>query len=449
MAKLTKITIINPNTIRLDEDAKAGDVINLFDASTVDISILDQKIKDTFEKNINQKLLEAKNLFEIEKQNEINQLKISLQEEKLQEINKIKEEIANLKSEIKLQETLKEKDIELVKEKAIIETENLYKETITKLQVELLNKDVIKEKDIELAKEKAINSTEATFKEVINNLKMELLEKEKNHQTVLVEKDKLINDLTLQKSALNIKKIGEQLETWCNNEYETYAQNGFETCTWQKDNEAVGSDDLDKKTKADYIFKVYATINHLETELLTSVACEMKNESPTSVNKKKNSDHYAKLDKDRRKKNCEYALLISELEWDQSNDVPIRKVNGYEKMYMVRPQYFMTFINIIASLSLKFKDLIIDEIKEQETFKETLEIKQEFEKFKSDIIDKPLAKLEKELNVIIDSANNIKKYSDKIIDSSNTLITKTIKDIENKINNFKIDRICKKIDKID
>ena len=95
----------------------------------------------------------------------------------------------------------------------------------------------------------------------------------------------------------------------------------------------------------DYIFKVYASSSHKENELLTSVACEMKNESPNSTNKKKNSDHFLKLDKDRKKKGCEYALLISELEWDQANDVPIRKVVGYEKMYVVRPQYFITFLS--------------------------------------------------------------------------------------------------------
>ena len=243
--------------------------------------------------------------------------------------------------------------------------------------------------------------------------------------------------------------MGEQLESWCNMEYENYAQCGFEMCTWYKDNDAI-IDELDsKKTKADYIFKVYASSSHNENELLTSVACEMKNESPNSTNKKKNSDHFLKLDKDRKKKGCEYALLISELEWDQANDVPIRKVVGYEKMYVVRPQYFITFLSIVTALSLKFKDLIIDEIKEKEAFKDSSEIKAEFEKFKNDLLDKPLVKLEKELSSIIDNANNIKKYTDKIIDSATSLISKTLKDIENRINNFKIDKLCKKISKLE
>ena len=92
-----------------------------------------------------------------------------------------------------------------------------------------------------------------------------------------------------------------------NTEYENYAQCGFEACSWEKDNLSIKDDGDTKGTKADYIFKVYATKEMRSAELLTSVVCEMKNESPSSTNKKKNADHYAKLDKDRMKKNCEYA----------------------------------------------------------------------------------------------------------------------------------------------
>ena len=70
-------------------------------------------------------------------------------------------------------------------------------------------------------------------------------------------------------------------------------------------------------------------------------------------------------------------------------------------------------------------------------------------KFKSDLLDKPLAKLEKELGNMINDANKIKEYSDKIIDSASTLINKTLKDIENKVNGFKIDRLTKKISKLE
>ena len=96
-------------------------------------------------------------------------------------------------------------------------------------------------------------------------------------------------------------------------------------------------------------------------------------------------------------------------------------------MYVVRPQYFINFLSLITSLSFRFKELILDNMKEQEKFKDSLEIKQEFEKFKKDLMDKPLEKLEKELNAII----------------------KTLENMKSKIENFKIDKLCKKIDKLD
>ena len=430
MAKLTKITIVNPTTIRLDQDANIGDEINLLDISSIDASIIDKKISEEVNKEIEKKVNETKQILKIEKENEINKLILELQEKNASINETLKTEILQLKNEIANFETIKKAQIELAIKDATI---------LSNKETELLNKKIIElESSLEVEKLK-------------NNaiLEQALLKKDLEYQTKISEQDKIINDLRLAKSSLNIKKMGEQLESWCNMEYENYAQCGFEMCTWYKDNDAI-IDELDsKKTKADYIFKVYASSSHNENELLTSVACEMKNESPNSTNKKKNSDHFLKLDKDRKKKGCEYALLISELEWDQANDVPIRKVVGYEKMYVVRPQYFITFLSIVTALSLKFKDLIIDEIKEKEAFKDSSEIKAEFEKFKNDLFDKPLVKLEKELSSIIDNANNIKKYTDKIIDSATSLISKTLKDIENRINNFKIDKLCKKISKLE
>lgn len=132
-------------------------------------------------------------------------------------------------------------------------------------------------------------------------------EKELNEKIRDLE-DKIAN-LELAKSSLNIKKLGEKLEDWCNNEYQLHALNGFENCSWEKDNIAVRDADDFKGTKADYLFKVYASPSMLEENLLTSVACEMKSEDPNSIHKKKNSDHYKKLDSDRVKKNCEYAYL--------------------------------------------------------------------------------------------------------------------------------------------
>jgi len=117
-------------------------------------------------------------------------------------------------------------------------------------------------------------------------------------------------------------------------------------------------------------------------------------------------------------------------------------------MYVVRPQYFITFLSIIYSMSKKYQELLIDEIKEQELFKDANLIKEEFEKFKNDLIDKPIAKLEKELTSIITNAEAIKKASDKIIDSANDLINKTLIQMKTKIENYKITKTISKIEKL-
>ena len=138
---------------------------------------------------------------------------------------------------------------------------------------------------------------------------------------------------------------------------------GFRAIYIDKDNVSIKEDGETKGTKADYIFKVFC--DEEKSMELASVACEMKSEDPNSTNKRKNSDHYKKLDADRKKKNCEYALLVSELEWNDDNDVPIRKVKDYDKMYVVRPQYFITFLNIIASLANKYQSVLLEKKKEK------------------------------------------------------------------------------------
>lgn len=423
MAKITQVTIVNSNTLRLDVDAKQGDEINLVDIVRVDSSFINKLIEENKEVELNKRINELKEKLELESINKINSVTETLKKENIELNSKIESIKKEVEASIKLE---------------YIEEINNLKNEITKINSEKLL--------LENNKDRIIN--EINLKnELLTNEKINSLKEEYSEQ--LKKAEQTINDLRLSKSAQNVKRIGEELENWCNTEYENYAQCGFENCTWEKDNIAIKNEDEAKGTKADYIFKVYASNNFVDKELLTSVACEMKNESPTSTSKKKNSDHYNKLDKDRTKKNCEYALLISELEWDQPNDLPIRKVKEYEKMYVVRPQYFITFLSIVTAMSKKFKEFILEEIKEQEKFKDVNVIKAEFEKFKSDLLDKPLFKLEKELGNMINDANKIKEYSDKIIDSASNLINKTLKDIENKVNNFKIDRLTKKISKLE
>ncbi len=422
MAKITQVTIVNASTIRLDVDAKQGDEIDLLDISKIDTSIIKNMLVEAEDKEI-------KKEYELKQQEAIRMALLESQNKHNEQITLLKDNLVKLQEQINSYDTQKASEKEALKSKLELEKEQA---------IALLNNKIV---DLN----NQINNL--TLKKDLE-LNTKLNEQKEIYEERLKEKEGKINELTLNKSSLNIKKLGEQLENWCNMEYENYAQSGFDNCVWEKDNTAVKEDGDSKGTKADYIFRVYESAA-LKTEL-TSVACEMKNESPTSVNKKKNADHFAKLDKDRNKKNCEYALLISELEWDQTNDIPIRKVKEYDKMYIVRPQYFINFLSVINSLASKFKDLLLSEQEEVEKFKDVTKIKEDFEALKKDLFDKPLSRLENKLKEIISNAETIQKSSTKILEAANTLVNDTLTGMKNKIENYNItNKICKKINKLE
>ncbi len=416
MSKILNVLIKDKNTLIIAEDAKKGDEIDLLSLNNIDLS----NIETTIEKGLD----EVYNLKLKEREKELIKLQeMAIKQAKLTAGLELQNKIIALEAQIKTQEEVL---------KIRYEKENLEK------QGELLNKINTLENSIEYIK-----------KEVSLTKEKEFLKKEEKYQQIINSLQDEKNRLTLEKSTLNVKKIGERLEHWCANEFEQFSINGFNNCTFIKDNKVVKEDDDVKGSKADYIFKVYANENKLEEELLTSVVCEMKSEDPMSINKKKNADHYKKLDSDRKKKNCEYALLVSELEWNEANDVPIRKVKDYEKMYVVRPQYFITFLNIIASLAEKYQQLLLTKERERIIFKETEDILSEFEELKVNAFDKPLIKLEKEITEIAKQRQIITDAVDKIGLSVVKVTDNILMDIHKKIDNFNINKIIKKIDKID
>lgn len=447
MAKINKVTILDQTTLRLDQDAKLGDTIDLLSLNQVDTSSLSLAITQGADKEYERRLLQHQERFELEKDKAVQEAVETLKKDNAllnQTLEKTKQEIQNqlalefekerLGLERKIQALHQEK--ESLEKSKLLEIEN----ALNKKENELLSyKNELREKQLEIQKLNELNEKDKIIA---------VQEKEKELKEIIQELEEKVSNLELTKSALNIKKIGEKLEDWCNNEYQSYALNGFDTATWEKDNIAVKDADDMRGTKADYLFKVYASPDKLPEELLTSVVCEMKSEDPNSVHKKKNSDHFKKLDTDRNKKNCEYALLISELEWDSTNDSPIRKAFEYEKMYVVRPQYFIVFLSIVTALGLKYKDLLLEMNEQKEQFKDTEEILKEFEDMKNNILDYSLKGLDNEVNKILDQADKIHGMSKDIMDSAQNIIDKRLDLIRRKIEGFNINKINNKINKI-
>lgn len=445
MAKITQITIVDENTLRLEVDAQKGDEIDLLSLNEFDISHIRKIIEEGKDNEYNKRLNEEKSKFKLELQAEI-----------LKSNSLVKEQYESKLEEYKMKLLTLEKENEMIN-KSIEEKSNLkateevkkYLEHINKLEQEknnLKNEYEIKIlkleqniKEASLKVDSLLETKEKEYKEQI--LKLEIEHKEKLH-----EKENEITRLQNDRTVLNSKHIGDDLEDWCNNEMISYSQTGFINCDWKKDTIAIKEEGETKGTKGDYIFRVYN--NEAHTVELTSVLCEMKSEDPLSKNPKANSSHYAKLDKDRKKKNCEYALLVSELEWEQMNDVPIMKVRGYEKMYMVRPQYFISFLSVIENLANKYKELIIRKEMEEAKFEKTNEILEKFEKFKDDVINTLIERIIKSVTDINNKAKTIRTAAEAIIETTNKIVETQIEAVKNKISKFEIVKITKSINKL-
>ena len=250
------------------------------------------------------------------------------------------------------------------------------------------------------------------------------------------------------KASLNVKQTGEDLEAWCDNEVTSYMQNGLFNCTWTKDNKVIKEEDEIRGSKADYIFKVFANNEHNENELLATICMDMKDENPDSINKKSNADYYKQLDKNRIKKDCKYALLVSNLEMDKPNVLPIFKVREYEDMYVVRPAYLMTFLNMITSLTTRFASLINSKDKEALELQNKVNLVEEFDNIKNTYLDKPLESLEKNVEAISKDSETIKKVCRDIDEQCDKINRNYISQIQEKLNKFslKLDRsIVKKL----
>lgn len=437
--KKIKVLIQDKNTLKLIEPGETGDLIDLTEIYQLDTTALEKAIQEGKDQLYQQKLADYKKILQSEYVAEVNQLKNEI--EKINE--KAKQDLFNQKSQLSHEVFVKQTELE-----------NNYKAQYQQLQAKYQSLENIqqtnlqnKEYEVKQLFQDQIHTLQQQLSEEKNKLvleqnklKTEKLELEQTlkekYEKQLAESQKMVEELRRYKSTLNVKRIGEDLETWCDNVVQSYMQNGLLNCTWTKDNRVVKEENEYKGTKADYIFRIY--LNEKHQEELTSICLDMKSENPDSVNKKKNADYYATLDKNRNKKGCKYALLVSELEMDQANDLSIYKVQEYENMYVVRPSYLMVFLNMVTSLTTRFATLLTAKQQEELKLKDQLEIVQLFEDIKNTYLDKPLEQLKKQVENIQKYAQTIKDTASKIEDSCDTIYRNYINQITEKINKFDI-----------
>ncbi|MBK7690368.1 MAG: DUF2130 domain-containing protein [Bacteroidetes bacterium] len=369
--------------------------------------------------------------FEEELQNRLN---LAEQEKK----NAVKLAEANLKN--LLQDELANKDKEIIQLKAnserilseqLVEKDNLLREMKAKLE----NAEIVKK----LSVTEAIQKIEKERDDLASNVKLKeaeklLLEKSlrEKYAAELKTKDDIIKmkdeEITLRKDMklkLSTKMIGETLEQHCEMEFNKLRATAFPKAYFEKDNNSkTGS-------KGDFI---YRESDEAGNEII-SVMFEMKNEGDETVLKKKNEDFFKELDKDRREKNCEYAVLVTLLEADNElyNTGIYDVSHKYEKMYVVRPQFFIPIITLLrnaAMNSMKAKAelaLVKNQNVDITNFENKINaFKEGFAKnydlasrqFKTaiDEIDKTIDHLHKTKDALLSSVNNLRLANNKAED---------------------------------
>ena len=303
---------------------------------------------------------------------------------------------------------------------------------IQQLEAKLGNNEVAQK----LAITEAVSLVEKERDSLKNSVEQAALEKQlvekslkEKYEIQVKGRDEEIERLRDMKARLSTKMVGETLEQHCETEFNRIRATAFPNAYFEKDNDASAG------SKGDYIFRDMSAGLNGESIEIVSIMFEMKNESDTTATKKKNEDFLKELDKDRIKKDCEYAVLVSLLESDSElyNTGIVDVFHRYPKMYVVRPQFFIPIITLLrnaAMKSLEYKSELAM-VKAQniditnfenklDTFKSAFAknydlASRQFQKA-VDEIDKSIDHLQKTKDALLSSSRNLRLANDKAED---------------------------------
>ena len=369
----------------------------------------------------------------------------------LNNLHKTEEQLAVEKAEKQYQSELSKKDIALTEKESLIaqlrsELKAVEEKKATELNIALADKD------------KEIAALQSSINESDSKLKIAVMEEQRKAQEdlqgkdaeiaqlkvdVQMEKQQAANDVTALKeqyelklktaqeqvdyykdlkTRMSTKMIGETLETHCSTQFNQMMRTMMPNAYFEKDNDASGG------SKGDFIFRDYDT----DGSEYVSIMFEMKNEADETATKHKNEDFLKKLDADRRAKNCEFAVLVSLLEPDSElyNGGIVDVSYRYDKMYVIRPQFFLPIISLLVQTSKKsmeykrqlaiaqsqsidvtnFENQLLDF---QEKFGRNYRLASERFKTAIDEIDKSIQHLQKIKDALIGSENNLRLANDK------------------------------------
>ena len=371
------------------------------------------KTEQDFQQKLNQKAMElgAKDaeIARIKNKNEADMTR--LQSEKDAEIARLRHQLESIATQKD-----NERNLALAAKQQDIERLNAtIRQNEANLQIALLNKqreaqEIIQRKDSQIQQLKSDADLEKSQAQIRES---ELI---KRHQHELQAKQEMVEYYKDLKTRMSTKMVGETLEIHCSTLFNQMLRPVMPNAYFEKDNDAADG------TKGDFIFR-----DSEDGTEYVSIMFEMKNEMDTTATKHKNEDFFKKLDEDRRKKNCEFAVLVSLLEPDSElyNGGIVDVSYRYPKMYVIRPQFFIPLITLLVQTSKKSleykRQLLLAQSKEVDVTNfesKLMDFKSKFgrhyelasKKFDDAIkqIDDTIAKLLKVKESLLGSENNLR-----------------------------------------
>lgn len=332
---------------------------------------------------------------------------------------KSQEQATNAGFEKKLTDAVAARDRRIAELEQQLQAQDHASKTEKQLAVEQVRSSLTHERDELAAKvkleEAEKNQAESAYRE---KLAVELKAKD----DIIAYKEEEIGRLKDMKARLSTKMVGESLEQHCETEFNKIRATAFPHAYFEKDNDAS------EGSKGDFIFRE----SDGEENEIVSIMFEMKNESDDSSHKHRNEDFFKKLDSDRTKKGCEYAVLVTLLEPENElyNQGIVDVSYRYEKMYVIRPQFFIPLISILRNAALnsltykaelavaRNQNIDITNFENSmETFKSGFSRNYDIasRKFQTAIeeIDKTISHLQKTKEALLSSENNLRLANDK------------------------------------
>lgn len=360
---------------------KCGETIDLSESDSAEI------IKQVRTAEFDAEVKDYKQRMEKEKESEIKAIKVQAESDAQKVLSEKDKELNELR--LKLTEGEAKKQLEITEAKNSVKEEMLKKQSeIESLSLKLNSAETEKQ----LAVTKAVQDTEKQYREQLNEKEAEL---QKQKEEVAYYRD--------MKARKSTKAIGESLELHCQDEYDIHLRPVLPDAYFEKDNEIS-----ETGSKGDYIFR-----EEKDGIPLLSIMFEMKNDSEETETRHKNEYFFKELDKDRKEKGCEYAVLVSMLESDSEyyNQGIVDVSHRYPKMFVIRPQFLIPLITLLRNSALAAH-----------------ESKLELEQIKGQNID--VTNFEDKLNSFKDKFSRSCELTGKKFEDAISQIDKAIKDLE-------------------